>query len=86
LETIQSLVRAGLGISLIPAMAARRERDRTLEYRSLHSPKPCRQIVALWAAQRPPGRAAIEFLEAIRAKSRHAAKQGRGKRKSEALK
>jgi DNA-binding transcriptional LysR family regulator len=38
LETIQSLVRAGLGISLIPAMAARRDSTNAPEYRSLRSP------------------------------------------------
>src|SRR5258708_1756796 len=65
LETIQSLVRAGLGISLIPAMAAQRERNLMPEYRSLHSPKPSRQIVAVWARQRPPRRAAREFLKAV---------------------
>src|SRR6266404_1164352 len=61
LETIQSLVRAGLGISLIPAMAVQRERNTAPEYRSLHSPKPSRQIAAVWPTQRPPGRAACEF-------------------------
>jgi LysR family hydrogen peroxide-inducible transcriptional activator len=66
LETIQSLVRAGLGISLIPAMAAQRDRKHMPEYRSLRSPKPSRQIVAVWPKQRPPGRAAGEFLKAVR--------------------
>jgi len=65
LETIQSLVRAGLGISLIPAMAARLDRTDGLKYRSLHSPKPSRQIVAVWPTQRPPGRAACEFLKTV---------------------
>jgi LysR family hydrogen peroxide-inducible transcriptional activator len=65
LETIQSLVRAGLGISLIPAMAAQRDRKHVPEYRSLHSPKPNRQIVAVWPKQRPPGRAASEFLKTV---------------------
>jgi LysR family transcriptional regulator, hydrogen peroxide-inducible genes activator len=65
LETIQSLVQAGLGISLIPAMAAQRDRNRAPEYRSLHSPKPSRQIVAVWPRQRPPGRAAGEFLKTV---------------------
>lgn len=65
LETIQSLVRAGLGISLIPAMAAQRDRHDGPAYRSLNSPKPSRQIVAAWAKQRPPGRAAGEFLKAV---------------------
>jgi LysR family hydrogen peroxide-inducible transcriptional activator len=65
LETIQSLVRAGLGISLIPAMAAQRDRHHGPAYRSLNSPKPNRQIVAVWARQRPPGRAAAEFLKTV---------------------
>jgi LysR family hydrogen peroxide-inducible transcriptional activator len=65
LETIQSLVQAGLGISLIPAMAAHRDRKHAPEYRSLRSPKPSRQIVAFWPRQRPPGRAAGEFLKTV---------------------
>jgi LysR family transcriptional regulator, hydrogen peroxide-inducible genes activator len=65
LETIQSLVRAALGISLIPAMAARGDRKHVPEYRSLRSPKPSRQIVAVWPKQRPPSRAASEFLKIL---------------------
>jgi len=65
LETIQALVRAGLGISLIPAMARQKDPDRRLEYRSLRSPCPERKIVAVWPKQRPPGRAANELLKAI---------------------
>jgi LysR family hydrogen peroxide-inducible transcriptional activator len=65
LETIQSFVRAGLGISLIPAMAAAHNRNHVPEYRSLHSPKPSRQIVAVWPKHRPPGRAASEFLKTL---------------------
>ncbi len=65
LETIQSLVRAGLGISLIPAMAAQSQRGDLPEYRSLSAPRPSRKIVAVWPKQRPPGRAANEFLRLI---------------------
>jgi LysR family hydrogen peroxide-inducible transcriptional activator len=65
LETVQSLVRAGLGISLIPAMAVQRDRRDALLYRSLCSPKPGRQIVVVWPKQRPPGRAADEFLKML---------------------
>ncbi len=67
LETIQSLVSAGLGLSLIPAMAARSGRKDVPEYRSLQSPKPQRQIVAVWPKQRPPARAANEFLKMVEA-------------------
>lgn len=66
LETIQSLVGTGLGISLVPAMAARRGDPRGPAYRSLAEPRPNRKIVAIWLSQRAPGRAASEFLNAIR--------------------
>jgi LysR family hydrogen peroxide-inducible transcriptional activator len=62
LETIQSLVRAGLGISLIPAMAARRDRTNGPEYRS---PQPSREIIAVWPTQRPLSRAASEFVKTV---------------------
>ena len=62
LETIQSFVNAGMGLSLIPAMAENSRRGHRLEYRSMQSPRPERKIVAVWPKQRPPGRAASEFL------------------------
>jgi LysR family transcriptional regulator, hydrogen peroxide-inducible genes activator len=65
LETIQALVCAGLGISLIPAMAAHSKRGIMPEYRSFQSPRPQRKIVALWPKQRPLSRAASEFLKGI---------------------
>jgi LysR family hydrogen peroxide-inducible transcriptional activator len=65
LETIQALVCAGLGVSLIPAMAARSDRGDLLEYRSFQAPRPQRKIVALWPKQRSLSRAATEFLNAI---------------------
>ncbi|MGA2788285.1 MAG: LysR family transcriptional regulator substrate-binding protein, partial [Verrucomicrobiota bacterium] len=68
LETIQALVLSGLGISLIPAMAARSERGNMPEYRPLQSPRPERKIVAVWPKQRPPGRAANEFLKTVSAR------------------
>ena len=67
LETIQALVCSGLGLSLIPAMAARSEREDLPEYRSLQSPRPERKIVAFWPKQRPPGRATSEFLKLVAA-------------------
>jgi LysR family hydrogen peroxide-inducible transcriptional activator len=68
LETIQALVSSGLGISLIPAMATRRRFAGAPAYRSLQSPRPERKIVALWPKQRPPARAANEFLKIVIAK------------------
>ena len=75
LETIQSLVCTGLGISLIPAMAVQPGRSGAPMYRSLRAPRPVRKITAVWPKQRPLGRAATEFLKMIPArfgKSRHA--------------
>lgn len=63
LETIQSLVRAGVGLSLIPEMATRT--GSSLKYLGFARPRPQRKIVAFWPAQRPPGRAAREFLALI---------------------
>jgi LysR family hydrogen peroxide-inducible transcriptional activator len=68
LETVQAFVASGLGISLIPAMAARRKSKNLPEYRSLHSPRPERKIVVAWPKQRPPGRAATEFLKMVSAR------------------
>jgi len=65
LETIQALVCAGLGLSLIPAMAAHSERDSLPEYRSFQAPRPQRKIVAVWPKQRPLSRAGSEFLKSI---------------------
>jgi LysR family hydrogen peroxide-inducible transcriptional activator len=65
LETIQALVHAGLGISLIPAMAARKIPAGPLQYRSLKTPRPERKIAVAWPRQRPPGRGASELLKVI---------------------
>jgi len=68
LETVQALVAAGLGISLIPAMATISEGKNLPEYRSLQSPRPQRKIVAVWPKHRQPSRAASEFLQMVSAR------------------
>ncbi len=65
LETVQALVRSGLGLSLIPAMAAQSNRKDLPEYRSVQPPRPSRKIVAVWPRHRPLGRAAGEFLKIL---------------------
>ena len=70
LETLQALVCSGMGISLVPAMAARSKPADSPEYRSVLRPKPERKIVAVWPKQRPIGRAASEFLKQISARSK----------------
>lgn len=66
IETIRALVQAGMGISLIPAMACQAGRPPQPRYRSLTPPLPRRAIVALWLRDRPPGRAASAFLLHLR--------------------
>lgn len=73
IETIRALVQAGMGISLIPAMACQRARPPEPLYRSLSPPLPQRTIVALWLQSRPPGRAAGAFLQHLRKVSAGAA-------------
>jgi LysR family hydrogen peroxide-inducible transcriptional activator len=66
IETVQALVEAGLGISLIPAMARHEGRDAGPVYRRLDKPRPTRTVVATWPKQRPPNRAATEFLRLLK--------------------
>ena len=65
LETLQALVRAGLGLSLIPEMAVQRFGKNSPTYRSLLGIKPRRKILAVWLKQRALRRAAREFMEGI---------------------
>lgn len=79
METVQALVAAGLGVSLIPNMATQAGPQARPVYRSLQPPKPKRAIAALWARKRSPGRGAREFLRCLRevtdAQNRRSAKQ-----------
>lgn len=65
IETVQSLVMAGLGISLVPQMARISGRI-PLVYRSLENPKPTRCVTVVWRSGREHGRAAAEFLNQLR--------------------
>jgi LysR family transcriptional regulator, hydrogen peroxide-inducible genes activator len=63
--TILSLVKSGLGVSLIPQMA----KDATIKsvtYRSLEEPQPTRTIVAFWRSKRAHTKAVQEFLKHLR--------------------
>lgn len=66
IETIRALVEAGLGISLVPAMACPSTPSGRRLYRSLAEPAPRRTIVAAWLEARPPGRAANALLRHLR--------------------
>ncbi len=52
LGTVLELVRLGHGISLVPAMAATRDRDTGRVYRSLSGEKPNRTIAVVWSKLR----------------------------------
>lgn len=63
METVQSLVAAGAGISMVPAMACRTSSG--VSYRSLGKPKPARTIALLWKKQRHLSCAASELRDYI---------------------
>jgi LysR family hydrogen peroxide-inducible transcriptional activator len=63
--TILALVKARLGISLIPQMA-RDTRIRSVIFRSLEEPRPTRTIVVFWHSKRSHSRAVQEFLKHLR--------------------
>lgn len=59
LETVKQLIAAGLGISLLPAMACA-DGD-PLAYRSMSDPRPGRAIHVVWGKQQSLSRAARAF-------------------------
>lgn len=65
LETVQALVCAGLGLSLIPEMAVGGGGRPQPVYRPLQPPRPERKIVAVWPKQRAPGRGGEALLTLI---------------------
>ncbi|HEY8903603.1 MAG TPA: LysR family transcriptional regulator [Chthoniobacterales bacterium] len=66
METIRKLVHAGLGISLVPNMAARDPAPDHPIYRSLRDPRPQRTLAVFWRRRRPLSRAAAAFAEILR--------------------
>lgn len=65
LATVQSLVAAGMGISLIPQMAIG-ERPTHITYRQLENPRPKRSIAVVTRSKRHLKVAAQEFLKHLR--------------------
>lgn len=66
LETVQALVMAGVGISLIPAMARDPQRPAQPVFRSLAAPRPKRAIGVIWRKEHHHSKAAGEFLRHLR--------------------
>jgi LysR family hydrogen peroxide-inducible transcriptional activator len=65
IETVQSLIMAGLGISLVPEMARISGRI-PLVYRSLENPKPTRSVSVVWRKGHEQSRATKEFVNHLR--------------------
>jgi LysR family hydrogen peroxide-inducible transcriptional activator len=70
LATIQSLVAAGKGISLIPRMAVGKE-PAGIIYRQLEAPGPKRSIAIVTRNKRPLKCAVMEFLKHLRQTVKH---------------
>ncbi|MEO7167125.1 MAG: LysR family transcriptional regulator [Spartobacteria bacterium] len=63
IETIQALVAAGVGISMVPAMARQRSGPASIIYRSLGKSAPMREIALVWPKGRLLARAARELRD-----------------------
>jgi LysR family hydrogen peroxide-inducible transcriptional activator len=77
LLTVQELVAAGNGVSLIPQMAVNADHSQHTKYRSLTGEKPTRTIAMIWRKNRYHGPAVERFIAALR----DYAANGRSKRK-----
>jgi LysR family hydrogen peroxide-inducible transcriptional activator len=65
LSTITELVALGLGLSLVPEMAAAADRSGRCRYLRLRPGKPVRQIAVAWRAGRSRPIAATRFIAAV---------------------
>jgi LysR family hydrogen peroxide-inducible transcriptional activator len=66
LETIQALVAAGVGVSLIPNMACKSGRPTEPTYLSLAGKRPERVIAVMWRKEQHLSRAAAALLDVLR--------------------
>jgi LysR family hydrogen peroxide-inducible transcriptional activator len=66
LETIQALVAAGVGVSLIPSMACQSGRATEPTYLSLAGKRPERAIAVIWRKEQHLSRAAAALLDVLR--------------------
>src|ERR1700758_3327273 len=64
--TVLAMVKAGLGISLIPEMAREHGHEEGIVYRSLDGTPPRRSIVLAVSSQRKPSRGIVELSKFIR--------------------
>jgi LysR family hydrogen peroxide-inducible transcriptional activator len=64
--TIQALIALGQGVSLLPEMARRADRDHALVYRALARDQPRRTIAAIWHRHHFHSQLAERFLVGLR--------------------
>jgi LysR family hydrogen peroxide-inducible transcriptional activator len=67
LATVAELVGMGLGLSLIPEMAARADADGRRRYLALQGTDPRREIAVAFRRDRSRSRAALQFVAQVRA-------------------
>ena len=65
LLTVQEMVVAEQGVSLVPAMAARSDRSKLRSYRALAAPKPTRTIGMIWHKDRFQSPLVKQFIEML---------------------
>ncbi len=71
--TVQAMVRAGLGISLVPQMACREPLGKGIAYRALDGTRPRRPLVLALSRERKPGAAVLEVARRLREACREGA-------------
>lgn len=74
IATVQSLIGLGQGVSLLPAMAKRQDRDPHRTYRRLSKGQPTRAIAVAWHRQRYHSPVAERFLQILRSMSNRQSK------------
>jgi LysR family hydrogen peroxide-inducible transcriptional activator len=66
LDTMARMVKAGVGISIVPAMMAAADDDAGRVYRPLREPQPTRELNLAWNQHRLRSRPALELARAVR--------------------
>jgi LysR family hydrogen peroxide-inducible transcriptional activator len=80
LLTVQELVSLGQGISLVPEMAAKADREKKIVYRALAGVKPSRTLGIIWHRHRYISPLVNALIETIRQETR---REKKGQRKIE---
>lgn len=70
IETVHALVAAGVGVSIVPAMARRGGRSGGVVYRSLGKARPTREIALIWNRKRQLSRAGRDLRDYLLAETR----------------